>query len=192
MTQKWKTNQTTSKIHKPHINGKPKRLGTHQYPYLGPKATVVAEKLDPTVDRICFCRIFQTVMNLEKRTTKMSSEGPKMVEERYGSAWNGREMKKSGYPRWRLPPRSPARSGRVRLRLAVKFHCQDCPVVALLPVRRVYSVGGLNRLPRLKPDQPKNGSKRPSSGFSGFFFLFSLGFWGWILTWHPKLGLYRA
>ena len=39
-------------------------------------------------------------------------------------------------------------------------------------------------------------------GISGFFFLvfrvfrfflgFSLGFWGWILTWHPKLGLYRA
>ena len=41
---------------------------------------MVAGKLDPIVGRICFCRIFQTVMNLEKRTTEMSSEGPKMVE----------------------------------------------------------------------------------------------------------------
>ena len=47
---------------------------------------MVAGKLDPTVGRICFCRIFQKVMNLEKRTTKMSSEGPKMVEKRNGSA----------------------------------------------------------------------------------------------------------
>ena len=39
---------------------------------------MVAEKLDPTVGRNCFCRIFQTVMNLVKRTTEMSSEGPKM------------------------------------------------------------------------------------------------------------------
>ena len=45
---------------------------------------MVAEKLNPTVGRICFCRIFETVMNLEKRTTEMSSEGPKMVERRYG------------------------------------------------------------------------------------------------------------
>ena len=52
---------------------------------------MVAEKLDPTVSRICFCRIFQTVMNLEKRTTEMSSEGPKMVGERYGSAWNAEQ-----------------------------------------------------------------------------------------------------
>ena len=38
---------------------------------------MVAGKLDPTVCRNCFCRIFQTVMNLEKRTTEMSSKGPK-------------------------------------------------------------------------------------------------------------------
>ena len=47
---------------------------------------MVAGKLDPTVGRICFRRIFQTVMNLEKKTTEMSSEGPKMVGKRYGSA----------------------------------------------------------------------------------------------------------
>ena len=132
MTRKWKTNQTTSKIYKLYINGKPKRPGIHQYPYLGPKVAVVAEKLDPTVGRICFCHIFQTVMNLEKRTTEMSSEGPKMVGERYGSAWNGRKMTKSDDPRWRLPPCSTARSRRVRLWLAVKFHGDGRLVVALL------------------------------------------------------------
>ena len=31
----------------------------------------------------------------------MSSEGPKMGEGRYGSAWNGRKIAKSGDPRWR-------------------------------------------------------------------------------------------
>ena len=84
MTQKWKTNQTTSKIYKPYINGKPKRPGTHQYSYLGPKVSVVSGKLDPIVVQLCFRRIFQTVKNLPKGTTKMSSEGPKMVGGRYG------------------------------------------------------------------------------------------------------------
>ena len=169
MTQKWKTNQTTSKFHKPHINGKPKRPETHQYPYLGSKVSVVAEKLDPTVGRICFCRIFQTVMNLEKRTTEMSSEGPKMVGERYGLTRNGRKMTKSSDPRWQMPLCSPTRSGRVQRRMAVKFHGDGRPVVVLLPNRRVYSSGGRNTLPRLKPDRLENESKRPSSGFSGFW-----------------------
>ena len=173
MTRKWKTNQTTSKIYKLYINGKPKRPGTHQDPYLGPKVAVVAGKLDPTVGRICFCRIFQTVMNMEKRTTEMSSEGPKIVGERNGSAWNGRKMIKSGDPRWRLQPCSPARSGRVRRGMAVKFHEDGRLVVALLLGQRVYSGGGQNRLPRLKPDRPENGSKRPSSGFSGFWHFLS-------------------
>ena len=130
---------------------------------------MVAEKLYPTVGRICFCRMFQTVMNLEKRTIEMSSDGPKMVGERYGSAWNGRKLEKSGDPRWKLPPCSPARSERVRRRLAVKFHSDGILVVLLLPGQCVYSDGGRNRLPRLKPDRPKNGSKRPSSRFSGFW-----------------------
>ena len=55
---------------------------------------MVAEKLDPTVGRICFFRIFQTVMNMEKRTTEMSSEGQKMVERSYGVAGNGRKITK--------------------------------------------------------------------------------------------------
>ena len=44
---------------------------------------MVAGKRDPIVDQIYFCRIFQTVMNLEKRTKEMSLKGPKMVERRY-------------------------------------------------------------------------------------------------------------
>ena len=111
MTQKWKTNQTISKIHKPYINGKPKRLGTHQYLYLGPTVAVVAEKLDPTVGQLCFRRNFQTVRNLQKGATEMSSEGPKMVGGRYGLAGNGlkwpKNQEKSGDPRW--PPPSPLR-----------------------------------------------------------------------------------
>ena len=130
---------------------------------------MVAGKLDPTVGQLCFCRIFQTVRNMQKGTTEMSSEGQKMVEKRYGSAWNGRKMTKSCDPRWRLQPCSPARSGRVRLRLVVKFHGDGRLVVGLLPGWRVYSSGGRNRLPRLKPDRPKNGPKRPNSGFSGFW-----------------------
>ena len=122
MTQKWKTNQTTSKIYKLYINGKPKRPETQKYPYLGPKVAVVAGKLDPTVDQTCFRRNFQRVRNLKKRATGMSSEGQKMGGWRYGSAWNGRKIAKSGDPRWPLPLRSLARSRGVRRRLAVKFH----------------------------------------------------------------------
>ena len=138
---------------------------------------MVAEKLDPAVGRICFCRIFQTVMNLKKMTTEMSSEGPKMVGERYGLAWNDWKMTKYDDPRLRMQPCSPARSWRVRRRLAVKFHGDGHLVVLLPHAWCVYSDGGRNRLPRLKPDRPKNGSKRPSSGFSGFFRIFLLGFW---------------
>ena len=102
------TNQTISKIYKPHINGKPKRLGTHQYHYLGPTVAVVAEKLDPTVDQLCFHRNFQTVRNLQKGTTEMGSEGPKMVGGRYGLAENGlkwpKNQENSCDPQWPPPP----------------------------------------------------------------------------------------
>ena len=127
---------------------------------------MVAGKLDPTVGQLCFCRIFQTVRNLQKGTTGMSSEGPKMVGRRYGSAWSGQKMQKKGDPRWRPQPPLPARSGNVRRqRLAGKFYRRARLVVLLLPGRRMYSGSGQNRLPRLKPDRPKNGSKRPNSGF---------------------------
>ena len=137
MTQKWKTNQTTSQIYKLYINGKPKRPETQQYPYLGPKAAVVVGKIDPTVGQICFRHIFQTVRNLRKGITEMSSEGPKMGGGRYGWAWNGRKTEKSDDPPWRQPPGSPAQSGRVRLWFAVKFHDRRRMVVALLPGWRV-------------------------------------------------------
>ena len=139
MTQKWKTNQTTSKIYKLYINGKPKRPGTQQYPYLGPKVAVVAEKLDPTVGQICFRRIFQTVRNLRKGTIGMSSEGPKTVGGRYGSAWNGRKIGKSDDPPWRSPSCSSGQSGRVRRWFAVKFCRRRRLVGALLPGRCVFS-----------------------------------------------------
>ena len=76
------------------------------------------------------------------------------------------ENRKSGDPPWRLALRSPARSGRVRRRLALKFHGDGRPVVALLPGRRVEQGGGRCRLPRPKPVWSKNGSKRPSSVFT--------------------------
>ena len=143
MTQKWKTNQTMSKIYKLYINGKPKRPGTQQYPYLGPKVAVVAGKLDPTVGQLCFRRIFQTVSNLQKRTTEMSSEGPKTMGGRYGLAWNGRKTPKSGDPRWRppSPSPSPARSEHVRRRLAGKFYRQDRLTMLLLPGQRMCKGG---------------------------------------------------
>ena len=50
----------------------------------------------------------------------------------------------------------------------MKFYFQDHQMVALLPVQLVYSSSGQNRLPRLKPDRPKNGLKRPNSGFLVF------------------------
>ena len=168
MTQKWKINQTMSKIYKIYINGKPNRPGTQKYPYLGPKVAVVAGKLDPTVGQICFCRIFQTVKNLRKRTMGMSSEGIKMREGRYGLAWNGRKMKKTDDPPWPPPPRSPARFGRVRRRLAVKFGRQGHLVVTLLPGWRVHQGGGRKHFPWPKPLWPENGSKRPNSESSGF------------------------
>ena len=164
-----------SKIYKLYINGKPKRPGTQKYPYLGSKVPMVVGKHDPTIGQTSFRRIFQTVRNLRKRTTEMSSEGPKMGGGRFGSAWNGRKIAKSGDPRWRLPPCSPARSRRVRRRLAVKFQGQGRLVVTLLPGWLMCQEGGRKRLPRLKPDWPENGSKRPSSGSwsLGIF----LGFW---------------
>ena len=96
-----------SKIHKPYINGKPKRPKTHQYHYLGPKIAVVAEKLDPIVGQLCFHRNIQTVRNLQKGATEMSLEGPKMVGGRYGLAENGlkwpKSQEKSGDPQWPPP-----------------------------------------------------------------------------------------
>ena len=98
---------------------------------------MVARKRYPTVDQTSFRRIFQTVRDLRKRTTGMSSEGPKMGGGRYGSAWNGRKTKKTGDPPWRPPPRSPARFGCVQRRLAVKFCRQGRLAVLLLPGRCV-------------------------------------------------------
>ena len=57
---------------------------------------------------------------------------------------------------------SPALSGHVQRRLAVKFHRHDRLDVLLPPVLRMYSDGGRNRLLWLKLERLANGSKRPS------------------------------
>ena len=78
-----------------------------------------------------------------------------------------KKTQKSGDPSWMSPPPLSARSWRVRRRLAGKFYQRGRLVVLLLPGWRMYSGGGRNWLPRLKPDRPKNGSKRPSSVLTG-------------------------
>ena len=56
----------------------------------------------------------------------------------------------------------------VRRRLTVKFYRKGDLAVLLLPGQRMYQGGGLKRLPRPKPVWPKNGSKQPNSGSTGF------------------------
>ena len=55
----------------------------------------------------CFRRNFQTVRNMQKGTTGMSSEGPKMVGGRNGLAGNGlkwpKSQEKPSDPRWSPP-----------------------------------------------------------------------------------------
>ena len=86
------------------------------------------------------------------------------------------KMQKNSDPRWRPPPPSPARSGHVRRRFAMKFHGRNRLTLILLPGRRVCKVGGRSRLPQLKLERPENGSKRSSSVFK-IFGSFFLGFW---------------
>ena len=91
---------------------------------------MVAGKLDPAIRRICCCRIFQTVMNLEKRTTEMSSEGPKMVEMSYGVAGNDRKIKKipvtHGGRRRRFAGPIPARPAAVGRKI-LRPNSSRCP-----------------------------------------------------------------
>ena len=84
-----------------------------------------------------------------------------------GLRWS--ENTKIRRPKFMVAPPSPARSRRIPRRLARKFHRRGRLVVLLLPGQRMYSSCGRNRLPRLKPYRPKNVSKRPSWGFSGFW-----------------------
>ena len=133
----------------------------------------------------------------------MSSEGLKMGGGRYGLACNGRKTKKSSDPRWRSPLSSPARSERLRRRLAVKFHGQGHLVVALLPGWRFYLGGacikgvagnvshGQNSFglktgrndPIRDPQVLRNFSRVLEMKIS----VLGLG-----SIWHAKLGLYRA
>ena len=53
------------------------------------------------------------------------------------------------------------------------FGLQGRLTLLFLPGRRVCKDGGQNSLPRLKPDWPENGSKRPNSGSMGLGEFFS-------------------
>ena len=64
----------------------------------------------------------------------MSSEGPKMVERSYGWPEVAGKVKNSPVITMVAAAASPARSGSVRRRLAVKFGWLDRPEVAHLPV----------------------------------------------------------
>ena len=75
---------------------------------------MVAEKRNPKVDQLCFCRIFQTVRNLQKGTTGMSSEGQKMMEGGMGHPGVGGKCRKTvthGGGRSRLRRPDPGASG---------------------------------------------------------------------------------
>ena len=73
----------------------------------------------------------------------MSSEGPKIDGKELwgGLRWseNGRKSQNSDEKSVQPPLVSPARSRRVRQRLAVKFYGRHRPAMAHLVVRRVYS-----------------------------------------------------
>ena len=133
---------------------------------------MVAGKLDPTIDQLCFRRNFQTVRNLQKGTTEMSSEGPKIMGRRYGLADNALKSpeneERSGDPRATVAAAaaSSARSNRVRLRLAGKFYRRDHQKVEHLPGRRVLQVDGRWCLLWSKTPRLANGSKRPNSVFT--------------------------
>ena len=138
---------------------------------------MVAEKLDPTVGQLCFCHNFQTVRNLQKGTTGMSSEGPKMVEMSYGVAGNGQKIKKLQVTHDGRRHRFAGRSRRIWRRLAMKFHGRLQLDVPLPPVRRVYSDFGRNRLLWLKLERPANGSKWPNlmlTGLGSFYRVFGV------------------
>ena len=140
---------------------------------------MVAGKPDLTFDRFRFRCNFQTVRNLQKGTTEMSSGGPKMVEMSYGVArkWleNGRKSQKSGDKTVQPPSGSPARSRRVRRRLAVKFYGRHRPVVAHFMVRRVYSNNGRWCLVWFNLPRRANGQNDPTRVHK--FWRASLGFW---------------
>ena len=110
---------------------------------------------------------------------------------RYGSTWNVQKTKKTGDP---PVAAAAAFAGPIREHPAAvgsEIWPKRSPHLAFLPGRRVCKDGGRNRLPRLKPDWPKNGSKRPNSGSTGLGEFFS-GFGIRYPLWHSKLGLYRA
>ena len=104
---------------------------------------MVAEKPDLTFSQFRFRCNFQTVRNLHHGNEfRGSKNGGKELWG--GLKWpkNGRKSQKSGDKTVQPPSGSPARSRRVRRRLAVKFHGRYRPVVEHLMVQRMYSNSG--------------------------------------------------
>ena len=129
---------------------------------------MVAEKPDLTFGRFHFRCNFQTVRNLQKGTTKISSGGPKMVERSYGVFENGRKSQKSDDKTVQPPSGSPVRSRLVRRRLVVKFYGRHRPMVAHLMVRRVYSNSGRWCLVWFNLPRRANGQNYPTFGSTSF------------------------
>ena len=104
---------------------------------------MVAGKPDLSFDRFCFHCNFQTVRNLQKKDHvdefRRSKNGGNELWG--GLKWpkNGRKSQNSGEKTVQPPSGSPARSRRVRQRLAVKFYGRHRPAVVHLVVRYVYS-----------------------------------------------------
>ena len=139
----------------------------------------MAGKLDPTFSQFCFRCNFQSVRNLQKGTTEMSSGGSKNGGNELwgGLKWpeNGWKSQKSGDKTVQPPSGSPARSRRVRRRLVLKFYGWHRSMVAHLMVRCMYSNSGRwcliwSHLPRLT-----NGQNDPTRVHK--FWRASLGFW---------------
>ena len=98
----------------------------------------------------------------------MSSKGPEMVGGRYGSAWNGRKNIKIRRP---IVAAAAAFTGLIWARPTVvrrEIWPAQSSGGSVPPWSAPVERGGRNRLPRPKPVWPKSGSKRPSSGSTGF------------------------
>ena len=104
---------------------------------------MVAEKPDLSFGRFRFRCNFQTVQNLQKRDHvdefRRSKNGGKELWG--GLKWPkiGRKSQNSGEKTVQPPSGSPARSRRVRRRLAIKFYGRHRPAVTHLVVWCMYS-----------------------------------------------------
>ena len=181
MTQKWKTNQTTSKIYKQHINGNPKRPGTHQYPHLGPKGCCGGRKTRSN----CRPTLFLSYLSNNEESAKRHHGNEFRGSKNGGNeVWVG--LKWPQNIKIRLPKFAAAAAfaGPIRVR----------PAAAGREILPAWSSGRPpppwpahlqcwwpKSLPRMKPDRPKNGQNDLVWGFRVF------GIFSWVLVLDPHL-----